>query len=155
LLLLDGEEKLEFRRQFLLGVEAVGEVNPANSAVGMDGDSQCFDVVATIGSSGEIRQVELNLIPPLVQPHRHGTDERLHAGGRLVVGSSEPSAHIFVVEHLNFEGEVFFELSDSWSTFLMIMTRKGSLIPSVSFSFWGQVMKAVVTLVPMISRTED
>ena len=40
-------------------------------------------------------------------------------------------------------------------TFLMIMTRKGSLIPSVYFSLTGQVMKAVVTLVPMIYSTED
>jgi len=37
----------------------------------------------------------------------------------------------------------------------MIMTRKGSLMPRVSLSFCGQVMKAVVTLVPMISRTDD
>ena len=37
----------------------------------------------------------------------------------------------------------------------MIMTRKGSLMPRVSCSFCGQVMKAVVTLVPMIYRTED
>ena len=37
----------------------------------------------------------------------------------------------------------------------MIMTRKGSLIPSVSFSFAGQVTKAVVTFVPMIYNTED
>jgi hypothetical protein len=35
------------------------------------------------------------------------------------------------------------------------MTRKGSLMPRVSFSACGQVTKAVVTLVPMISRTED
>lgn len=40
-------------------------------------------------------------------------------------------------------------------TFLMIMTRKGSFIPRVSFGLMGQVMKAVVTLVPMISRTDD
>ena len=37
----------------------------------------------------------------------------------------------------------------------MIMTRKGSLMPSVSFSLTGQVMNAVVMLVPMIYRTED
>jgi hypothetical protein len=56
---------------------------------------------------------------------------------------------------LDFEGEVFFELSGAGGTFLMIMTRKGSLMPRVSCSFCGQVMKAVVTLVPMISSTED
>lgn len=40
-------------------------------------------------------------------------------------------------------------------TFLMIMTRKGSLMPNVSCSLAGQVIKAVVTLVPIISKTED
>lgn len=37
----------------------------------------------------------------------------------------------------------------------MIMTRKGNLMPNVSVSFCGHVIKAVVTLVPMISSTED
>ncbi len=37
----------------------------------------------------------------------------------------------------------------------MIITRKGSLIPRFSFSLTGHVMKAVVTLVPIISRTDD
>ena len=37
----------------------------------------------------------------------------------------------------------------------MIMTRKGNLMPKVSFSLTGHVTKAVVTLVPMIYSTED
>ena len=37
----------------------------------------------------------------------------------------------------------------------MIMTRKGSLIPRVYFELAGQVTKDVVTLVPMISSTDD
>lgn len=42
-----------------------------------------------------------------------------------------------------------------WSTFLMIMTRKGNLMPSVYDSLAGQVMYAVVTLVPIIYKTDD
>jgi hypothetical protein len=34
---------------------------------------------------------------------------------------------------LHLEGEVFFELSGWGLTFLMIMTKKGSLMPRVSF----------------------
>ena len=116
----------------------------------MDSHSECFYVVATVGSSCEVREVELYLIPAFVEPHRHGTDEGFDPGGGLVVGCSEASAYVFVIENLNFKGEVFFELGEGGGTFLMIMTRKGSLMPSVSCSFWGQVMKAVVTLVPMI-----
>jgi hypothetical protein len=37
----------------------------------------------------------------------------------------------------------------------MIMTKNGSLIPRVYFSLAGHVMKAVVTLVPIISNTDD
>jgi len=73
----------------------------------------------------------------------------------LVIRGSETTPDIFVVENLHLEGEILFELRKGGDTFLMIMTRKGNLMPRVSFSFWGQVMKAVVTLVPMISRTED
>ena len=39
--------------------------------------------------------------------------------------------------------------------FLMIMTRKGSLMARVLLESTGQVMKLVETLVPMISSTED
>ncbi len=99
----------------------------------MDGDPQGLDIVAAVGSAGEVGQVELDLVPALVQPHGHGTDEGLDAGGGLVVGGSEPPAHVLVVQHLHLEGEVFFELSGWGLTFLMIMTKKGSLMPRVSF----------------------
>lgn len=155
LLFLDWQEEFKFRRQFFLWIEAIWKVNSTNSAISVDGDSKSFDIIASIGSSGEVWEVELDLVPALIEPHRHGADEGLDPCGRLVIGSSEPSSHIFIVEDLHLEGEILLELGDVGCTFLMIMTRKGSLMPRVSFSFWGQVMKAVVTLVPMISRTED
>ena len=121
----------------------------------MDGNPESFYVVAAVCPASEIGQVKLDLVPALVQPHGHSTDEGLDPGGRLVVGGPEASPYVFVVEDLHFEGEVFFELGGGKRTFLMIMTRKGSLIPRVYLGFWGQVMRAVVTLVPMISSTED
>ena len=121
----------------------------------MDCDPQSLNIVASIGPSCEIWQIELDLIPPLIQPHWHGADEGLHSCGRLVVWGSKSSSDILVVQNLNFEGEIFFELNGWGDTFLMIMTKKGNLMPSVSFYCWGQVMKAVVTLVPMISKTDD
>ena len=155
LLLLDGEEELELGRKFFLRVETIGEVDPSNAAVGVDGHPQRLYVVAAVGSAREVRKIELDLIPPLIETHGHGADEGFHTGRGLVVGRAEPSSHILVIEHLHFEGEVFLELHERGGTFLMIMTRKGSFIPKVSSGFWGQVMKAVVTLVPMISRTDD
>ena len=40
-----------------------------------------LNVVGTVGSSGEIRQVELNLVPALIKSHWHGADEWLDTGG--------------------------------------------------------------------------
>ena len=99
----------------------------------MYGDPKSLNIVASICSSCEIRQVELNLVPALVQPHRHGTDERLDSGGRLVVGGPKSSPNVLIVQHLHLKCEIFFELNGKKLTFLMIMTRKGSLIPRVSF----------------------
>lgn len=69
-----------------------------------------FNVVCSVSSSGEVRQVELNLIPTLVESHGHRANEWLHSGGALVVRCSESSPHILVIEHLHFESEVFFQL---------------------------------------------
>ena len=54
MLLLDGEEELELGRQLFFGVESIGEVDPSDPAVGVDGDPQCLDVVAAIGPPCEI-----------------------------------------------------------------------------------------------------
>ena len=121
----------------------------------MDSHSESLNVVATIGPSREIRQVELNLVPTLIQSHGHSTNKRLYTSCWLIVRCAESPANVLIIKNLNFEGEVLFKLNEWEHTFLMIMTRKGSLIPSVSFYCWGQVMKAVVTLVPIISRTDD
>lgn len=39
----------------------------------------------TIGSPGEVRQIELDLIPSIIQPHGHCTNKGLDSGGRLHV----------------------------------------------------------------------
>lgn len=35
----------------------------------MDLDAKCLDVVGAIGAAGEIGEVELDLVPPLVETH--------------------------------------------------------------------------------------
>lgn len=69
-----------------------------------------LNVVGTVGSSSEIRQIELNLVPSLIESHWHGADEWLDTGGGLVVGGSETTTHVLVIEYLHFEGEVFLQL---------------------------------------------
>jgi len=74
----DGQEKLELRRQLILSVEAIREVNSSDSAVCVNLDTQRLNIVSTIGTSCEIRQVELDLVPALIETHGHRADEGLH-----------------------------------------------------------------------------
>ena len=71
---------------------------------------QGLNVVSTVGSSREIRQVKLNLVPSLIKSHGHGADEWLDTSCALVVRCSESSAHALVVKDLHFEGEIFLQL---------------------------------------------
>ena len=71
-------------------------------------DSKRLNVVGSIGTSGKVRQVELDLVPAVVESHGHGANERLDARRALVVARAEASPHVLVVEHLHFEGEVLF-----------------------------------------------
>lgn len=72
--------------------------------------AQRLNVVRTVRSACEIREVKLNLVPALIKSHGHGADERLDSGCALVVGSSESSADTLVIEHLDFEREVLLQL---------------------------------------------
>jgi hypothetical protein len=97
LLLLDWQKEFEFGREFFFTVQAIGEVYPSDSTVRMDGDSQSFNVIASVGSACEIREIELDLVPSLVQPHGHGTYKWFDASCRLVVACPEASPNILVV----------------------------------------------------------
>lgn len=63
-------------------------------------NTACLDVVRAVGTAGEVAQVELDLVPAFVQPHRHGADERLDACRRLVIAGSEAPSQILVIHHL-------------------------------------------------------
>ena len=120
--------------------------------------SQRLNVVCSVGSSSEVRQVKLDLVPPIVQSHGHGAYERLHPGRGLVVGGSESSTDIFIIQHLRERRATSLTHSmaigddyNTWTSnvkyffkFLMIITRNGSFIPSVFFGSAGQVMNVVL-----------
>lgn len=106
------QEQLELGWEFVFGVESVGEIDSSYSTVSVDLHSEGLDVVSTVGSSGEIGQVELDLVPAFVKSHGHGTDEWLDSGGGLVVRSSESTSNRLIIEDLNLEGEVFLQVLD-------------------------------------------
>ena len=131
-LLLDWQVELELRWQLLLAVQPVGEINPPDATVGVDLDPEGLHVVGPVSSPREVRQVELDLIPALVQAHRHRADERLHSGGGLIVARSEPSPHVFIIQDLDLEGEIFLhvlhdhdEVGQLYSQGLLRVSRAG------------------------------
>ena len=63
-------------------------------------NSQGLDVICPVSPAREIRQVELDLVPAIVQPHGHGADEGLHPSSALVVTRPETSAYVLIIQHL-------------------------------------------------------
>ena len=102
-------------------------------------------------------QPEITTLCTLIQSHWHGANKWLNSGCRLIIRSSESPSDIFIIKNLYLKCEVFFQLKcyQKKLTFLIIMTKKGSFMPKVYFSFAGQVIYAVVTLVPIIYKTDD
>ena len=76
----------------------------------MDHDAQRLDVVRSVGAPRKVGEVELDLVPALVQAHGHRADERLHARRALVVRRAEPSVHLLVVQHRHLERKVLLQL---------------------------------------------
>jgi hypothetical protein len=112
-LLLAWNEKFELQRKVLLRVQSVAKVDPSDPTIGMDGESQGLHIVRPISSSGEVGKIELDLVPAFVQFHRHCTDEWLYLGIGLVVGSPEPSLDSLIIQNLDFETELLFQIFDN------------------------------------------
>ena len=106
----DWQEKLELWWELIFSVKSVGEIDSSDSAVSMDLNSKGLYVVSTISSSGEIRQVELNLIPSLIKSHGHCANEWLDSCSRLIVGGSESSSNTLIIQNLNLESEVLLQV---------------------------------------------
>lgn len=111
-LLLDGQKELEFWRQLLLAVKAIGKVDAADATIRVDLYSKRLNIVGTVSTTSEIGEIKLDLIPTIVESHRHGTNKGLYTRCTLVVGRTEPSSHILIVQDLHFKGKVLFQVLD-------------------------------------------
>jgi len=65
-LLCDRQEELELRWQLLLRIESVREINSSDSAVRVNLDTNRLNVVGTVGTTGEVGKIELDLVPALI-----------------------------------------------------------------------------------------
>lgn len=112
----------------------------------------------------------MNLIPSIIQSHRHCTNKWFYTCCWLIITSTKTSTNISIIEYLylsKIHAIIFrlFKSIDSILTctsnvkyffkFLIIITRNGNLIPSVFFGSAGHVIYVVLTLVPTISKTRD
>lgn len=98
--LLYGQEQLELGRQLVLRVEAIGEVHSTDATICVYLDTECLHIVRSVGATGEVGQIKLDLVPTLIQSHGHCANEWLDASGRLVVAGPKSAPHVLVVENL-------------------------------------------------------
>lgn len=63
-------------------------------------NSEGLNVICPVGPACEVREVELDLVPAVIQPHGHGADEGLHPSCALVVACPEAPAYVLVIQHL-------------------------------------------------------
>jgi len=76
----------------------------------VDLHTQGFDVIGSVCTASEVREIKLDLIPTFVESHGHGTDEWLDTCSGLVIGGSEAATNVLVVKDLYFKGEVLLEI---------------------------------------------
>lgn len=98
--LLNGQKQFEFGRQLVLRVQPIREVDTANATIRVDLHAQCFHIVGAVRAARKVGQIELNLVPALVESHRHRANERFDARRRLVVAGPEAPSNVLVVQHL-------------------------------------------------------
>jgi len=62
--------------------------------------AECLNVVGAVRAAREVRQVELDLVPAVVESHRHRADERLDARRALIVARTESPTNVLVIQNL-------------------------------------------------------
>jgi len=136
---LNGKEELELWGKFLLGVQPVGKIDPPDPAVLVQLHPKSLNVVSPVSPTGEVTQVKLDLVPPLIKPHGHGTNERFDPRRRLIVGLPEPSPNVLVIKHLNLEGEVFLQVLDNHDQKREFDTQSLGLVLGTTYVVGGDI----------------
>jgi len=125
--LLNRQKQLEFRGQLVLRIQSIREIDPSDPAVCVDLNAQCLHIIGPVRSSREIRQIELDLIPSVIQPHRHRANERLDPRRGLIIRCSKSSPHSLVVLDLYLERKVLlhvlYDHHQKWQLYAQCLGR--------------------------------
>lgn len=75
----------------------VGDIHCPDSAASANLYAEGLNVVGSIGPPGEVRQIELNLVPAVIQSHGHGANKGFHSCRALIITCPKSPANIFVI----------------------------------------------------------
>ena len=105
-------EEAEFGRQLVLVVVFVAEVDPPDSAIGVNLNSLAFLILRPIRPHHKIRHVELDDVPAVLEGQGHRRYKRLDLGLRVKIGAPDPAAHLLAIHDLHLESEMTLQVFD-------------------------------------------
>jgi len=106
------DEHLEIRWKLIVSVQTLAEVDSSKATVGMNLNPCGFHIAGSISPSGEVTQVDLDLIPTIIQAQWHSAVERPDSSTWLEVAGAEPPSEVFVIQDLHLKGEVALQVLD-------------------------------------------
>jgi len=71
-----------------------------------------FNIASSISPSSKVTQVDLNLIPAIIQTQRHGAVEGTDPSAGLEVAGAEPPSEVFIIQDFHLESEVALQILD-------------------------------------------
>lgn len=95
------------------GNAPVREIDSSNATIGVNLNTDSLHIVCSVRPASKVRQIELNLVPPFVQTHWHGTNEWLDSRRGLIIRRTKSSLHSFVIQNLYLECEILIEILDN------------------------------------------
>lgn len=95
------------------GNAPVREIDSSNATIGVNLNTDSLHIVCSVRPASKVRQIKLNLVPPFVQTHWHGTNEWLDSRRGLIIRRTKSSLHSFVIQNLYLECEILIEILDN------------------------------------------
>jgi hypothetical protein len=71
---------------------------------------ECVTGKLTVGPLCKFCQVELYLIPAIIQAHRHRADEVFHSCLRLIIACTKTAPHILIVQNRDLKTKISLEV---------------------------------------------
>jgi len=100
------DEHFEIRWKLVVSVQTLAEVDSSKATVGMNLNPRGFDIAGPISPPSKVAQVDLNLIPAIIQAQRHGAVEGTDPSAGLEVAGAESPPEVLIIQDFHLECEV-------------------------------------------------